>query len=58
VISDKYQFEAMLINDTEKALLLNVDGERVWFPRAMVTWVHKGTYECSRSFAKEKGLIE
>lgn len=53
-----YQFDATFIRDTEKAVLLNVDGEEIWFPKAMITWVHKGTYEVSKSFAKEKGLIE
>lgn len=57
-VSDKHQFEATEVHSTEKAILLNVEGEEVWFPRAMITWVSKGTYECSISFAKEKGLIE
>lgn len=57
-MDNKHQFEATEVHSTEKALLLLVDGEEIWFPRAMVTWVGKGTYECSNSFAKEKGLIE
>jgi hypothetical protein len=54
----KHQFEAIEVHSTDKAILLLVDGEEIWFPRSMVTWVSKGTYECSINFAKEKGLIE
>lgn len=58
-MSDKYQFDATFIRDTEKAILLDVeDVGEVWFPKSMVSWIHKGIYECSTSFAKQKGLLE
>jgi hypothetical protein len=54
-----HQFNATEVTSTEKAILLDVeDYGEIWFPRQMVTWVHKGTYECSPSFAKEKGILE
>ncbi len=53
-----HQFQATEVHSTEKAILLNVEGQEIWFPRSMVTWVSKGTYECSIAFAKEKGLID
>ena len=57
--SNKHQFNATTVFATEKAVLLDVeDLGQIWFPKALVKWIHKGTFECSNSIAKEKGLIE
>lgn len=53
-----YTFQARFVRDTEKALLLNVGGIELWFPRTLVTLKEEGVYITTYGFAKKKGIVK
>ena len=54
-----HAFEAEKLTSTEAAILIDIEGERFWFPESQIREDpnNKGHYTISEWLAKEKGLI-
>ncbi len=55
--SEPYSFEATLEHETDGAYLLIVDGEKVWFPKSMVTDDGGDWWTTPEYFAIEKEIV-
>lgn len=53
-----HDFEAKLVHETEKALLLDVGNEKpIWMPKSIVEDNGDGTFTVPETYALDKGII-
>lgn len=53
-----YDFSAIVVHQTERAILLDVGNEKpVWLPKSAVEDNGDGTFTCTEALATEKEII-
>ena len=52
-----YDFEAEQVRETEKAILLDIDGKTVWFPKYVIEDHGDGCYTIPEKWAIEKEIV-
>ena len=56
-MSKLYDFEATKLTSTEKAILLDVDGKKVWFPKTQIQENDDETFTIEEWLAIEKEIV-
>lgn len=53
---DKIEVEAEIVRETDRAWLLDIEGEEVWLPKSQVKDNGDGTFTVPEWLAMERGL--